>query len=138
MLILILINVQYSQKAFCVLHVFFNIQTDYVVYIKKHIETDTTWVKWELKTPLLNNELNELDRCPNSNILPWILCHYFVHGSYIWSPFYWGKLPSKMFPQMTGKCQWEVQKSLVDSPWNVKWEIYNKIKWFYWIMKDSL
>ena len=88
MLILILINVQYSQKAFCILHVFFNIQADYVVYIKKHIETDTTWVKWELKTPLLNNELKELDPCTNSNILPWILCHYFVHGSYIWNIFF--------------------------------------------------
>ena len=56
------------------LHAVFNIQADYVIYLKKHNKVDTKWVTWELRTPFLNNELTELDHSTNSNILLWILC----------------------------------------------------------------
>ena len=29
-------------------------------------------------------------------------------------------------PSLTGKCHWEIQKSLGDARGNIKWEIYNE------------
>ena len=133
---------------------FFNIQADYVVYIKKYNKIHTKWVTWELKTPLLNNELTELDHSTNSNILLWILCdvitlfmvaifeiYFLLRRSFCLK--FWNIFDQDLphCPQLIVKCHWEIQKPLGDSCWNIKWELYNEINWFThygWLTKKKM
>lgn len=74
-----------------------------------------------------------LDPSTNSNTLLWIVCGISILFMVaIFEIFFTEeKLSSKIF-KLKGKWHWEIQKSLVDAPWNDKREMYNEKKSMNW------
>ena len=74
-----------------------------------------------------------LNPSTNSNTLLWIVCGISILFMVAIFEIFFNeeKLSSKIF-KLKGKWHWEIQKSLVDAPWNDKREMYNEIKWMNW------